>query len=307
MGPSVMITLPDASVGSALARADYRDLMAASPLALAVVDGSGRFVEANRAFTRLLSTTLTRLRDLRAWEVTHPVDQSRLGDALGPILAGAERSASVTVRLVAETGETVPTLAHLSGSGLDRGLDSRLARGGHVLMAAVDLSRQHDQVSQLAYAATHDPLTGLLNRAGLMTQLQTLLADGRDASVALLDVDKLKPVNDAYGHASGDRLLRQIGRALGDIARPDGVACRLAGDEFVVIADTTDEVALAQFLGAELGRLQVEVAPGVTMTPTASIGTAAVREGMTPSQVLAVADDSMYAVKRLRQEALALS
>src|SRR4051812_16829637 len=111
-----LITLPDTAAAAAAARArpDYRDLMAGSPLALAVLDSGGRFVEANRAFTQLLSTTLPRLRDLRAWEVTHPLDQGQLGDLLGPILAGAERAGSVTVQLVAETGESVPALLHVS-------------------------------------------------------------------------------------------------------------------------------------------------------------------------------------------------
>jgi diguanylate cyclase (GGDEF)-like protein/PAS domain S-box-containing protein len=292
MEPSVTITLPDAG----LRPREYRDLMGALPLPLAVVDQAGRFAETNRAFANLLDTTIARLRHEPVRDVTHPDDRSSLDDALAPLLAGPEHSGTVHLRLVNESGESIQVLGHLSATTTDA--------GGHVLLAAVDLSHQRDQLSHLAYVATHDPLTGLLNRAGLMAQLQTLLAEGRTASVALLDLDKLKPVNDAYGHAAGDQLLRRIAQALWELTQPDGLAGRLAGDEFVVIADTTDDLALGRFLTEELDRLQVEIAPGVVLTPTASVGSSAVRTGMTVSQVLAQADDSMYAVKRRRQDTL---
>jgi diguanylate cyclase (GGDEF)-like protein/PAS domain S-box-containing protein len=291
MEPRVTITLPDAG----LRPLDYRALMGASPLPLAVIDRFGRFAEANHAFADLLGSTIARLRDQPAHEVVHPDDHGALDDALQPMLAGPAASGTAHLRLVNSFGESRQTVAHLSAT--------RTGAGVHVLLAAVDQSREHAQLSQLAYVATHDPLTGLLNRAGLVAQLQTLLSEGTEASVALLDLDKLKPVNDAYGHAAGDQLLRQVARALSDLAAPDGLAARLAGDEFVVIADTTDEVALGQFLTEQLARLQVEVAPGVVLRPTASVGISPVRGGLTVSQVLATADDSMYLVKRRRQEA----
>jgi diguanylate cyclase (GGDEF)-like protein/PAS domain S-box-containing protein len=296
--PRVTITLPDTDAGNRAASPGpaYRDLMAGSPLAFALLNHHGDVVEANRAFAELLDTTIARLRVMRLHQVTHPADHDLLDDVLGSLVDGHEQALSAYLRLVDYSGQSIHVVAHVSATGQ--------AETTSILLAAVDLSGQNDRMSNLAYAATHDHLTGLFNRAGLLAQLHALLDDGRSASLALLDLDRLKPINDAYGHAVGDHLLRQIGQALHEMTSPDGVACRLAGDEFVVIADTTDEVELGQFLAAELERLQVEVAPGVVITPTASVGTSPVRIGMTPSQVLAMADDSMYAEKRRRQDAL---
>jgi diguanylate cyclase (GGDEF)-like protein/PAS domain S-box-containing protein len=304
--PRITITMPDtdasafAASGPASTLASpipaYRDLMARSPLAFALLNDEGDLVEVNRAFAELLDTTIARLRVMGLHQVTNPADHDLLDDVLGSMVDGPERAVSAYLRLVDYSGQSIQVVAHLSATDE--------AETTSILLAAVDLSGQNHRMSNLAYAATHDHLTGLFNRAGLLAQLHALLHEGRSASLALLDLDRLKPINDAYGHAMGDHLLRQIGNALHEMTSPDGVACRLAGDEFVVIADTTDEVELGLFLAAELGRLQVEVAPGVVITPTASIGTSSVRIGMTPSQVLAQADDSMYAEKRRRQEAL---
>ena len=145
------------------------------------------------------------------------------------------------LRLVDYSGQTIQVVAHLAATR-----SASLADPTRILLAAVDLSGQTDRMSNLAYAATHDHLTGLFNRAGLLAQLHALLYEGRSASLALLDLDRLKPINDAYGHAMGDHLLRQIGYALHEMTSPDGVAGRLAGDEFVVIADTTHEVELGR-------------------------------------------------------------
>jgi diguanylate cyclase (GGDEF)-like protein/PAS domain S-box-containing protein len=292
--PRVTITLPDTEASRANHPAAYRDLMARSPLAFALLDDAGHLVQANRAFAELLDTTIARLRAMGLHQVTHPADHELLDDVLGSLVDGDDRALSAYLRLVDYSGQSIQVLAHFSAVGQDETTS--------ILVAAVDLSGQHDRISDLAYAVTHDHLTGLFNRAGLLAQLHALLSEGPSASLALLDLDRLKPINDAYGHAMGDHLLRQTGRALLEMTSPDGVACRLAGDEFVVIADTTDEAELGAFLTAELARLQVEVAPGVVITPTASIGTSPVRIGMTPSQVLALADDSMYAEKRRRQE-----
>jgi diguanylate cyclase (GGDEF)-like protein/PAS domain S-box-containing protein len=313
VAPRVTITLPDTDAGTARARAaaeaaestsraapittpSYRDLMAGSPLAFALLNASGDMVEVNRSFAELLDSTIARLRVMGLHQITHPADHDVLDDALEALVDGPERALSAYLRLVDYSGQSIQVVAHLSATGQEENTS--------ILVAAVDLSGQTDRMTDLAYAATHDHLTGLFNRAGLLAQLHALLHDGRSASLALLDLDRLKPINDEYGHAMGDHLLRRIGHALHEMTSPDGVAGRLAGDEFVVIADTTDEIKLGRFLAAELERLQVEVAPGVVITPTASIGTSAIRIGMTPSQVLALADDSMYAEKRRRQEAL---
>jgi diguanylate cyclase (GGDEF)-like protein len=274
--------------------------MGASPLPFAVIDRSGGIVEANRAFAALLDTTIGRLRDQGLPGLTHPDDRPALERVLEALLGAGNRSDTLSIRLLAGAEEphpaSVPVTAHLSATGADG--------SAHLLVAAVDLRPPLLAPGTLEHAATHDPLTGLLNRAGLMDQLQRLLDDGRPASLALLDLDTLGPVDDAYGHAGGDHLLRRVADALAELTRPDGLAGRLAGDEFVVIADTDDDRALGRFLTEELTRLRVEVAPGVVLASMPSVGTSPVHAGLTTSQVLAHADDALYTVKQRRHDAL---
>jgi diguanylate cyclase (GGDEF)-like protein len=100
-----------------------------------------------------------------------------------------------------------------------------------------------------------DDLTDLTSRTRFMARM----ADGqrRDAvALALIDVDSFKSVNDTYGHATGDRLLRRIGTAIGRAAGTDGIAARLGGDEFCVVLPVGTDIAAAR---ATLEALRVEV------------------------------------------------
>lgn len=275
---------------------DYRELLSSSPLAFGVVDRLGRLVEVNRAFATLLDSSIARLGRLTVQEVTHPSELGVLAESLRLLFTGDAPSAAVDSVLVDESGQPVPVQVNLSAVRTDH--------GGYVLMGLVDLRLQRERLTNLAFAGTHDPLTGLFNRAGLMAKLDALLAEGRSASLVILDVDKLELVNRGHGHGAGDRLLRHVGAFLAEVAEPDGLASRLTGDEFVVLADTTDEIALARYLSEELAGLEVEVAPGVCLPAAASVGSAPVRPGMTASQVLAQADASMYDEKQRRQAEL---
>jgi diguanylate cyclase len=296
MEPSVSITLPPAGLHAGLRPGDYRELMSGSPLALAVVDRLGRLVEVNRAFAGLLQSTISRLGGVSTQEITHPSEPGALAGALRLLLSGEAPAMTIDTLLLDEAGQPVPVQAHLSAIATDH--------GAYALVGLTERRVHEARLTDLVYAGTHDPLTGLYNRAGLLTELDTLLGEGRSASLVMLDVDKLDAVNISYGHGAGDRLLRHVGAFLAEVAEPDGLASRLSGDEFAVLADTTDEVALARYLTEELAHLQVEVAPDVVLHATASVGSAPVRAGMTSSQVLAQADAAMYEMKQRRQAAI---
>ena len=89
---------------------------------------------------------------------------------------------------------------------------------------------------ELRAAAEIDPLTGLLNRAGLRRELsQIRCPNGQSLAVMYLDLDDFKPVNDQHGHGAGDEVLAAVGQRLRDVLRDRDVACRLGGDEFVLL------------------------------------------------------------------------
>ncbi|WP_341890455.1 EAL domain-containing protein [Variovorax sp. YR752] len=114
---------------------------------------------------------------------------------------------------------------------------SRRADGSCVALHD-DVTEQRKAQERISFLARHDLLTGLPNRAVLREELERgLAANRRGESLALLclDLDRFKPVNDTYGHAVGDALLRQVAERLRDCVRETDIVARMGGDEFAVV------------------------------------------------------------------------
>ena len=172
-----------------------------------------------------------------------------------------------------------------------------LSLAGHVWAAQVARS-QRSRLVEARRGATSDPLTGLANRAGLTAALDEL--EGESFDLVLVDLDRFKPVNDTYGHAAGDALLVEIAARLRVLLEDiDGaVVARIGGDEFVLASPSP--APLAQILGAEVIQAlaaPIEVADGVTVTVTASVGAVHATSGEDPNRVMAAADAAAYEVK----------
>ncbi|MDM4721904.1 GGDEF domain-containing protein [Micromonospora sp. WMMA1363] len=168
---------------------------------------------------------------------------------------------------------------------------------GHV-WAARTVRGLRGRLAEARRGAVTDPLTGLANRAGLTQALDEL--DGESYDLVLVDLDRFKPVNDTWGHAAGDRLLVGIAGRLSVLLESiDGaVVARIGGDEFVLASPS--RAPLAQILGAEVIQAlaePVEVAAGVTVTVTASVGAVHAAAGEDRSRVLAAADAAAYEAK----------
>ena len=103
------------------------------------------------------------------------------------------------------------------------------------------MSRERQYATRLAHLASHDPLTGLLNRREFERRLSMALVDGAQLgvnhAVLYLDLDQFKLVNDTCGHAAGDELLRQIAVLLRPRLREGDTLARLGGDEFGVLLE----------------------------------------------------------------------
>jgi diguanylate cyclase (GGDEF)-like protein/PAS domain S-box-containing protein len=154
------------------------------------------------------------------------------------------------------------------------------------------------------HRALHDPLTGLPNRVLLLDRLGQACARLRRSSGRLLvmfvDLDRLKAVNDTWGHATGDDLLVQIGRRLDQALRPDDTVARLSGDEFVVVCpDVTDSQVCLELPNRLLETLARPIAlDHATISVTASIGVVEAGDEADPADVLLQADSAMYRAKR---------
>ena len=119
-------------------------------------------------------------------------------------------------------------------------LDAQGAMLGVVLVFH-DVTEQRRLSGEMSYRATHDDLTGLVNRAEFESRLRHLLQksheDGSVHALLYIDLDQFKLVNDACGHTAGDLLLQQVSRIMGDVVRARDTLARLGGDEFGVILD----------------------------------------------------------------------
>jgi diguanylate cyclase (GGDEF)-like protein/PAS domain S-box-containing protein len=108
---------------------------------------------------------------------------------------------------------------------------------GGVIGVAQDVTHQREENLRLTLLSERDALTGLMNRAGFETYLTRKISQGDGASLAVLyiDLDYFKPINDRYGHAAGDEVLRQFGSRLQSAVRPTDAVARLGGDEFGIV------------------------------------------------------------------------
>jgi diguanylate cyclase (GGDEF)-like protein len=185
------------------------------------------------------------------------------------------------------------TFAHLLGAQLAR-------ESAHQLQAA-HATVLEDRMTMLRDAAERDSLTGLCNRAGIYRwmhkALASVAADDQKLAVAFIDLDHFKNVNDTYGHATGDEILRRVAVSLSHTGRPGDLHGRLGGDEFVVAALLPAQACVDGWTGrvraaavAACGDVRVSGSVGVV---TRDPGT----DGVSVDDVLDRADQAMYAEK----------
>jgi diguanylate cyclase (GGDEF)-like protein len=171
-----------------------------------------------------------------------------------------------------------------------------------VMRQILALVANNKLVAQLDHSANHDPLTGLPNRSYYNRRLQEALAapDDRSVTLALIDLDDFKMVNDTLGHEMGDVLLVEVSRRLRGCVRTADTVARLGGDEFVVLLQRAEPAELAEIVDRMLGAFsEPVVTTGHELPVRASIGIADGRSGADPSVLLRQADMAMYAAKEL--------
>jgi two-component system cell cycle response regulator len=160
-------------------------------------------------------------------------------------------------------------------------------------------------VRQLEEMATTDGLTGCLNKRALMAQMeQKLMAAqrfGRKLSLIVTDLDHFKTVNDTYGHATGDRVLQELGRVLTRVKRETDLVARFGGEEFCVLCEETDARGarlLAERVREELESVEVPTDLG-PLRVTASLGVATFPHHASNAQELfAQGDKALYEAKK---------
>jgi diguanylate cyclase (GGDEF)-like protein len=151
--------------------------------------------------------------------------------------------------------------------------------------------------------ATHDPLTGLMNREGCQAYLDVAISEYADHMlVGFIDLDGFKDVNDTFGHATGDRVLASVADRLRRAFRSHDVVARYGGDEFVVVCRVDNVMNDATITaGIERALLEPIVWDGGSWSAKASVGVAIVEDGDDVTELLRRADRNMYLVKAQRR------
>jgi diguanylate cyclase (GGDEF)-like protein/PAS domain S-box-containing protein len=183
------------------------------------------------------------------------------------------------------------------------GEDEETVVGFHVMRQ--DISSQQREKKRLLRLAQIDPLTGLANRAGFLAKLDAGMrecaAHGRLMAVMYLDIDRFKPVNDTFGHAVGDKLLKAFAGRLTHALRDSDTVARLGGDEFTIVMEhlqreTDAQAAAAKIVAAMRAPFELD---GVSVSISTSIGVTYYRGGAhDPDALLKEADMLLYQAKQ---------
>ena len=162
---------------------------------------------------------------------------------------------------------------------------------------------QRESEAALAFQARHDTLTGLANRALFLNRLSLALGRitpgcGRSVTVQFLDLDRFKVVNDGIDHAAGDALLQAVAARLCASVREEDLVARFGGDEFVVLAEVSDDEEALGLAGRLVaGLTDPFMIAGRELNITASVGVVVTDDSCDPDAVVRDADTAMYRAK----------
>ncbi len=289
---------------AAVERRRFERVFDQSPIGLALVGPDDRIVRLNDALARLGARSQADLAGSPLADL--PVEDDR--DRFGEFLAGCDAAADpdpIEVRVV-DVDERVRWV-RVSISPVGSGPDE----AEYSVFRAEDVSEEHALREQLLYAATHDDLTGLLNRTGFHSVYDHVVERDRSsagaAALVFVDLDDFKEVNDRHGHEVGDQLLEVVAGRIRRTVRTSDAVARIGGDEFLVLLDPLSEPTAASDLAGRVlaaVREPVELSVGVVRVG-ASIGVTPVRSGEPLSAGLNRADSAAYDVKRSGGNAVA--
>lgn len=227
-----------------------------------------------------------------------PADHGPVRQAIARALAGEDSDLEVGVVQGPE-----PRRAELTF----RTLQDDDAEPAGLIVCAADVTDRSRLRSELEHRASHDALSGCLNRAATVEAIEEHLADAHPVAVAFLDLDDFKVVNDQFGHAAGDEVLRAVASRLRRATRAEDRVGRVGGDEFVVICPQGREpMALVELVERLTAALTGSIEVGGHAIPlSVSVGAAISdgSDGLRAEGLLSRADDSMYERKRQAGEA----
>jgi diguanylate cyclase (GGDEF)-like protein/PAS domain S-box-containing protein len=286
----------------------FRSAFDDAPIGVALVDQEGMWLRVNTALCDMFGYTSDELIDRPAWEVVDAGYLYRMQRDALLATEGKSVAARSEIRLQRKDGREIWVLGNAS-----------LVRDSHgdplyYVCQVQDITERKRAEARLAYAATHDELTDLLNRRGFQRELDSLLrsvpSNGGRGALLFLDLDQFKYVNDSLGHRAGDELLCSVAGVLRQLSGETGVLARIGGDEFALAlpgADADAAEAAARLVLHAMEGHSILVG-GQLVSASVSVGVALYPEhGSTGESLMARVDVAMYQAKERGRNQYCLS
>lgn len=280
-----------------LSRERFQAVSDRAPVGICSSEAGLRLAYVNDAFAEVFGVQPDVLLGTRWLLQLHPADQVVVGDAVVAVLAGT--ACDLAARVLRPSGEVRSVQLRLVPVRTER-------RAAGFVGTLEDVTERLSYEQTLAYQASHDPLTGMLNRRGLLQALSVSMARASlpskpaGTAVLFLDLDDFKVVNDSLGHEAGDHLLIEVARRLSASVRAGDVVSRFGGDEFAVLCQGIRDDEHASEVAArvlEAATRTVEVA-GTVVSVSGSLGVVLLSaDHLEAEDVLRDADAAMYQAK----------
>jgi len=268
----------------------------AARLGIVVLDGELRVVGATEAVCELLGYRKSELLGRSVAELVHRDDRGWAQTELELLIARGIERIRREVRLIA------PDQSEIWSELNVRCFDTDRTAGSVVAVAILEDARDRAlREHELRRFADTDPLTDLFNRRRFTAELERHLAwgarYGARGSLLLLDIDRLKTINDTYGHLAGDNVIRTTASVLRSHSRASDLVARLGGDEFAMLlpaADANQAATVASVLTGAAASTHVEPVP---MPLTLSVGITTIDQASSVDVLMEQAERALYAIK----------
>ncbi len=266
----------------------FRVLFAEAPIGMLLMDGAATVVRANGAMLTLLGYDTKELVGRSFRELTIAEDQDRASTP--ELLAGSADSGLAERRLMRSDGRIVSArvftrrMKNLDGSAM-------------MIAVIIDDTERKEVEKRLRYEAFHDRMTGLPNRALFLDRVGQALIRDAPGAVIVVGLDRMRAINEAFGHSVGDRLVVEVSRRLLAAAGREGTVGRIGGDEFaVLLTHGFDDASSVEHVG-NAGRAVV-TQDHRDLSTTVSVGVRKLSGLEAPELVLS---DALLALQRAKQ------
>ncbi len=264
----------------------------------ATIPGKG-WLEVNDVLCKILGYSREELVQMTWSEITHPDDIEEDNKLIARMVQGEIDDFELNKRYIRKNGSVIHT--HIAS----RAVYNESGKIDYLVTIVDDITEIKHHQNQLEHLIHHDPLTGLPNRVLLNDRLDMAVSaaqrTGENMAVCFMDLDAFKPINDTYGHATGDSLLIEVANRLTSVSRSSDTVARLGGDEFILVLNHLsgeDECRLLLNRILEVFNPPFQI-DGHEVSMSWSVGIAMYPDHVTNgSNLLRHADQAMYIAKR---------